>query len=152
MATASRDGRVRLWTLDPEGQLSPLCEYKEHDGYVNAVALCPNFGGTQELIVASAGADTVINLYNVREEKLIGTLVGHAKNVCFLKYAPPGRLLSCSWDGCTKIWDGLHERFSLSHDGKAVWSACLVDTDLCLTGKKVVGFYHVYSLLVVANA
>ena len=56
-------------------------------------------------ILASAGTDPTIRLWNVPEGTQRAALHGHTSGVCGLAFTPDGRsLLSCS-DGTLRMWD-----------------------------------------------
>lgn len=41
IATAGRDGWVKLWRIGTEG-IEEIASYKEHEGFVNSVAYIPS--------------------------------------------------------------------------------------------------------------
>jgi WD40 repeat protein len=98
LASASLDGRARLWNLlDPHEKIQPL---KAHSGRAWAVAFSPD-GRT----LATGGNDTTIKLWNLASLQQIATLRGHTGPVDGLAFSRDGTLLaSCSGDGTARLW------------------------------------------------
>lgn len=137
MATASRDGKVKIWRLS--GDFASVSTYWEcdehHPNYVNALSFSPTVGDDSGLLLASGGADRLIHIYNVSEKALYRTLVGHDDNVCSLSYQADGTLLSCSWDNTVRIWREATEIGCLRGHDKAVWCVEPVSPGVYLTGR-----------------
>ena len=71
-----------------------------HRGKVNAVAISPSGN-----IVASAGQDQVIKLWNASDGSLIKNLKGHSDEINALAFSPGGsKLASAAGDGKIKFW------------------------------------------------
>jgi WD40 repeat protein len=92
---------VHSWTVETRG----------HRGAIRAVAFHP-----EEKILASAGLDGSIRLWNTDTGKLLRILVGHAGPVNALAWSPTNavaiqpeidklRLASASEDGTVRLWD-----------------------------------------------
>jgi WD40 repeat protein len=98
LASASWDGRVRLWNLDnPHEKIQPL---KAHSGLAWAVAFSPD-GRT----LATGGDDATIKLWNLASRQQTATLRGHTGPVDGLAFSRDGTLLaSCSGDGTARLW------------------------------------------------
>jgi WD40 repeat protein/tRNA A-37 threonylcarbamoyl transferase component Bud32 len=72
-----------------------------HDGPLRTVAVSPNGS-----VVASAGEDQVIKLWDLATRQVIRALKRHAATVCGLSFGPDGRqLVSASVDGAIVFWD-----------------------------------------------
>ena len=57
-------------------------------------------------LVASAGEDQVIRIWDVERGKLIQSLSGHTKQIWSVEFSPDGnRLVSGSGDRTAKMWD-----------------------------------------------
>jgi len=102
LASASRDGMVKLWSAS--GNL--LQVLRGHDDRVNSVAFSPD-GAT----VASASDDGTIKLWNT-EGQLLATLPlpfqrdrGHRSYVTHVRFSPDGSTIaSAGWDNTVTLW------------------------------------------------
>lgn len=104
--SAGRDGAVRLWQSSEASSIQIL-EFKEHEGFVNSVAFIPSTEEYPRGIIVSGGSDKLINLYDMAEGRLCGTLIGHTDNVCKIQVFSRGGpfvMGSCSWDGSARCW------------------------------------------------
>ncbi len=96
IATASRDGTVKLWTL--QGQQQAIIQ--GHQGAVYALAFSPD-----GQYLATASQDGTAKLWN-RQGKLMTTFKGHQGSVYNLNFSPDGLYLATSSrDGTGRIWD-----------------------------------------------
>ena len=118
VVSAARDKTVRSWNRTKENEFQQQNVYLGHSQYVNAVTYLPPSdahpnGMPQGVVandrtltnmlliglIASSGADTVINIYDVNHpEEPCYTLIGHTANVCSLVVTAAGDLISGSWD------------------------------------------------------
>jgi len=98
LASASWDGRVRLWNLrNPREKIQPL---KAHNGAAWAVAFSPD-----SRTLATSGDDATIKLWNLASRHQTATLRGHTGPVDGLAFSRDGSLLaSCSGDGTVRLW------------------------------------------------
>jgi WD40 repeat protein len=72
-----------------------------HTAAVNTIAFSPN-----GQLLATAGDDRTIQLWDTQDWKRSQVLSGHAWPVSALAFSGDGRhLLSASWDQTVKIWD-----------------------------------------------
>jgi WD40 repeat protein len=57
-------------------------------------------------LLASAGMDTVIKVWDLEARELLFALAGHTSSILSLEFSPDGKLLaSGSFDGTTKVWN-----------------------------------------------
>lgn len=97
MASAGRDGSVRLWDL-ASGSSRRL---EGHEGPVKAVAFHP-----RGRLLASGSEDTTVRIWDAPSGRTVATLRGHPGHVHAVAFHPRGRLLaSCALDGTVRIWD-----------------------------------------------
>lgn len=95
-ATASWDGRVGLWSLDPP---APMAMLDGHQGPVNAVQLSAD--GER---LYSAGYDGTVRLWSVAERRELRTLVRHGFGVNVIAVdEAAGRLAYGALDGGMRI-------------------------------------------------
>lgn len=103
LATASRDGSVRLWDLAGEAprQVRELCG---HEGDVTAVAFGPDGRW-----LATAGIDATVRLWDLQADDPAATarvFRGHRGIVWSVSFSGDGRrLASASSDGTARVWD-----------------------------------------------
>jgi WD40 repeat protein len=91
------DRTLRIWFLK---DMEPGTLVKS-DREVLAVSFSPN-----GKIIASAGTEQNIKLWNVFDRKLQKTLKGHAKDIRDVNFSPDGKLLaSASFDKTVKLWN-----------------------------------------------
>jgi WD40 repeat protein len=105
VACASADDTIELWRLpqgatestQPSGKPIPL------DGHANGV-LCVRFSPQQDLL-ASAGGDNRICLWNTQNNELLRTLEGHSDWVRSVAFSNDGRhLVSVGDDQTMRLW------------------------------------------------
>ncbi len=105
LATASGDpgqyGKATLWLAEPDGVGKPLRDLVEGNDCVFAVAFSPD-----SKLVAAAGADRAIRVWEVETGKLLATIEDHADWVLDIAFSPDGkRLASASRDKTAKVFD-----------------------------------------------
>ncbi|MBX6312653.1 MAG: PD40 domain-containing protein [Isosphaeraceae bacterium] len=105
LATASGDpgqyGAAKLWIAEPDGGGKPVRDLVETTDAVFAVAFSPD-----SQLVAAAGADRAIRIWEVETGKLLATIEDHADWIFDLAFSPDGkRLVSASRDKTSKVFD-----------------------------------------------
>jgi WD40 repeat protein len=109
LASASEDRSVRIWDVaslftssgNESSRLTPRLVLKGHNGPVSGVA----FKADGKLL-ASAGWDQTLKLWDTGTGKEVLTLKGHSHVVTDVVFLPNGRFLaSSSNDGTVRIWD-----------------------------------------------
>ncbi|MGB7413767.1 MAG: AAA-like domain-containing protein, partial [Thermosynechococcaceae cyanobacterium] len=110
LATASRDGTVKLWTLKGK----PLATLKGHQGDVHSVDFSPD---GQQIITASK--DGTARLWTLQGQPLT-IFSGHRGDVYNAVFSPDGKTIAtASKDGTARLWtlDGKElRRFSRHRD------------------------------------
>ena len=98
LASASRDGTIKVWNLQSQKSIATLAD---HSQWVNSVAFSPD-GKT----LASASYDNTIKVWNLQSQKPIATLAGHSNSVNSVAFSPDGlTLASASGDKTIKLWN-----------------------------------------------
>ncbi|MGH8930759.1 MAG: TIR domain-containing protein, partial [Egibacteraceae bacterium] len=130
LASAGRDGTLRVWTL--AGDVDPVV-LTGYDGAVNGVAFSPD---GQRL--ASASDDRILRVWTLAEGVAPVVLTGHDRQVLGVTFSPDGQLVaSASADGTVRVWqgagdgnpvvlrghDGAVDSVAFSPDGQRVASA-----------------------------
>jgi ribosome assembly protein 4 len=99
LVSASDDFTIYLWT--PSRSAKPTARLLGHQKQVNHVAFSPD-----GLLIASAGFDNHIKLWNGTDGRFLHTLRGHVAPVYMAAFSADSRLLaSCSKDTTLKLWD-----------------------------------------------
>jgi serine/threonine protein kinase len=99
-AAASHDWKVALW--DTTNTSAPVQVLDAHDSAAQAVA----FSSAQHApLLASAGADKMVKLWNLDTFDRVRTYRGHKDFVTTLAFSPNGKwLASAGLDGSIRIW------------------------------------------------
>jgi len=105
MAAAGGDpgqyGSVRLWSVAPDGALTPAREFPESIDSAFAVAFSPDSAK-----LAAAGADRAVRVWEVATGKDLLTIEDHADWVFDIAWSPDGkRLATASRDKTSKVFD-----------------------------------------------
>ncbi|MBN3869631.1 NB-ARC domain-containing protein [Nostoc sp. JL33] len=113
IASASEDQTVRLWKASTNDSPEPLeaC-LKEHTDKVRAVAFSPQgytiASETDKVnyVLASAGDDNTLKIWDVNTTKCLKTLQGHTKRIWSVVFSPNGRFLASGGeDETVRIWN-----------------------------------------------
>ena len=119
VASASRDGSVRIWDLLTGKETMVLAG---NGGGLEALAISPE--GTY---IAAGGHDHTVYLWNVATEELAGALPGHRNTVTALAFSPTGKCLaSGGQDDELIVWDlaTYTARLTLTgHEGEVNYAA-----------------------------
>jgi WD40 repeat protein len=100
VVTGGYDGRL-FWAPVSGEKLEPLRTIEAHDGWIRAVAA--NADGS---MIASAGNDLIVRLWNAKDGKLIRELKGHESHIYSAAFHPGGKHLVTSDLHCNLIdWD-----------------------------------------------
>ncbi len=68
---------------------------------ITALALSPD---ASRSVVATAGADATVQLFDYAEQRIAATLEGHSKRVTGVQFVSPGVLLTSSADKTARVW------------------------------------------------
>jgi len=97
IASASRDGTVKLWQAE-DGQ--ELLTFRGHDDEVYSLAFSPD-----AKTIASVSRDGTVKLWQAADGQEILTLKGHDDEVLSVAFSPDGKTIaSTSRDGTIKLW------------------------------------------------
>lgn len=111
LVSASDDFTMYLW--EPSKGIKPVARMLGHQKQVNHVTFSPD-----GLLIASAGFDNHVKLWNARDGKFINTLRGHVAAVYQCAFSPDSRLLvTGSKDTTLKVWDMRTHKLSVDLPG-----------------------------------
>ncbi|WP_433193989.1 NACHT and WD repeat domain-containing protein [Nocardia sp. CA-107356] len=125
LASASRDGTIRLWN-PTTGQ--PLGVLSGHNGAVTALAVAGDG------ILASVGEDHRLLIWDLRSKQPLATLTDHVDGVALaaIPMADKRFLLACSSGAAIQVWDLVTSRLMgvlVAHTGGVTALAFLIDPD-----------------------
>ncbi|MCJ1479286.1 hypothetical protein MMC13_007971 [Lambiella insularis] len=99
LVSASDDFTIYLW--HPSSTLKPFARLLGHQKQVNHVTFSPN-----GLLIASAGFDNHVKLWNASDGRFLFSLRAHVGPVYMTSFSADSRLLvSASKDTTLKVWD-----------------------------------------------
>ena len=97
IASASKDGTIRLWKQNGEF----VEQIKVSDQQLNGISFSPDGN-----IIASASEDGTIKLWNKTNESLKQLKERHKEGIWRVNFSPKSEMIaSASYDGTIKIWD-----------------------------------------------
>ena len=96
LATASRDGVIRLWNV-VDGQL--LGSQATGAAIVHELAFAPDGS-----VLTSAQSDGSVRFWDGATLLDLGAGRGHAAYVSGVAYLDDGRPVTCAWDGTVRVW------------------------------------------------
>jgi WD40 repeat protein len=95
LATSGSDGQVALWDLHERRQALTL------PGGVTALAFHP-----EGHHLAAASLEQSVRVWDIRDGRLVGELLGHLGGVTGVAYSPDGKVLASGGDDRTvRLWD-----------------------------------------------
>jgi WD40 repeat protein len=124
LATASGDpgqfGVATLWKVGPEGVIGRERDLVETSDSVYAVAFSPD-----STLLAAAGADRAIRIWEVATAKLQATIEDHADWIFDVAFSPDGKqLVSASRDKTCKVFDVVKKEAIVTFPGHAQTVYC----------------------------
>mmetsp|Transcript_14373 Transcript_14373/g.40594 ORF Transcript_14373/g.40594 Transcript_14373/m.40594 type:complete len:321 (+) Transcript_14373:238-1200(+) len=85
--------------------------HKTTKGGINHIAICPGDSG----VLATAGNDGIVQVFDCSKGQIIGEAAGHAKRVTSVAFVGgPDALLSASADSTVRMWKGNGDRCCVS--------------------------------------
>ena len=100
-AAADRAGKIQLWRNNSDGRQQLIRTLPGHQNTISQIKYSPD-----GKLIASAGWDNSIKLWDAENGKLMATLTGHTDGVNSIAFSPDGQtLVSGSEDKTIKIWD-----------------------------------------------
>lgn len=125
LATASGDpgqfGSVKLWMAEPGGGGKPVRDLVESTDSVFAVSFSPD-----SKLLAAAGADRAIRIWEAESGKLLATIEDHADWILDVAFSPDGkRLASASRDKTSKVFDVVKKESLVTFPGHAQTVECV---------------------------
>jgi WD40 repeat protein len=129
VATASFDGRIKLWEGD---RLTKSEELVNGNEKVFGIGLAP-----QGDKIAYADPNHAVIVYNVQRKQQEHVFYGHVNTVFKVKFSPNGQFVaSASADGSVKIWEVLtgNRVADLAHNGRVISMAWHPDGTHLISG------------------
>lgn len=109
-------GRLICWPCTDE-KPRPKWTKEAHQGWIRAISYSPN-----GRMLATAGNDNVVRLWNPDDGKMIRELTGHTRNIYALAFHPDGKsLASGDLKGVIKHWDLAAGKLVRDLDAGPLW-------------------------------
>ncbi|MEV4513620.1 hypothetical protein AB0K00_32210 [Dactylosporangium sp. NPDC049525] len=120
-----QDGSVRRIRREGD-ELEPL---DGHEGPVTALAMSPN-----GRLLASAGRDGAVIIWNVEDATRVMRLSGHARGATACAFLGSAQLLTAGWDGVVRLWSPLTRTAStIWQDPSPVRALAVIGADIAVS-------------------
>jgi WD40 repeat protein len=103
LATAHRDGTVKLWDVASLHEVETL---RGHKALVGSLAFRPD-----GKMVASGSDDGTVKLWNLASRRVVATLKGFRGGLWSVAFSPNGQMLAMRGKDAVKLWDLSTNRF-----------------------------------------
>jgi len=116
LASACKSGEVFIWDAAKGTQIGK--KLTGHKKWVNALAWAPLHEDSESRLLASAGKDTTIRIWDTITQQTIRVLSGHTASVTCVRWGGCGFIYSGSQDRTVKVWrseNGAHYRTLNGH-------------------------------------
>lgn len=139
LAFCSIDGSVTLWDVTANNVLRT----RSQGGEIYAVVWSPN-----GQMLASAGSNGIIEIWNAASGSLIATCLGHSLSIFGLAWSPDSqRLVSASQDQSAIVWHaaGGNQLASFKGHTNAVWAVAWAPNGSAVATGGIDGKVHVWN-------
>jgi hypothetical protein len=123
-ASADRAGGITVWETATGKEFNTL---PGHKTAVNALAFLPN-------VLASAGADGTVVLWDPNEGKEIRKWNAHAGGCEFIDFNSEGQIVTCGRDKLTKVWDNMGKVLMTSQPMTEIALRCVLSSAKVIAG------------------
>ncbi|KAI6206897.1 WD-REPEATS-REGION domain-containing protein [Aphelenchoides besseyi] len=102
LASACKSGEICLWNPETGKQMGR--KLLGHKQWINALAWAPLHEDVESRLLASAGKDTTIRIWDTQLHQTVRVLSGHTASVTCLRWGGCGFIYSGSQDRTVKVW------------------------------------------------
>ncbi|CAD5212199.1 unnamed protein product [Bursaphelenchus okinawaensis] len=116
LASACKNGEIFLWNTETGAQLGR--KLTGHKQWVNSLAWQPFHMDSECRLLASAGKDTTVRIWDTITYQTVRVLSGHTASVTCLRWGGAGYIYTGSQDRTVKVWKadtGSHYRSLTGH-------------------------------------